>query len=183
MKRAFLIHGYVGVPDDAWKPWLRSELEDNGFAVEAPRMPDPAHPRLSPWLETISEVARNVDENCYFVGHSLGSAAILRYLETLDDSVAVGGAVMIAGFASTTEPELQTFFARPFDWETLRKRCRRYVAINSSDDPHVALRNGEVFGEKLGARLIVESGKGHFGASDGILELPSALEAVLAMST
>lgn len=38
------------------------------------------------------------DEQTYFVGHSLGCQAIARYLESLSESIKVGGVVFVAGF-------------------------------------------------------------------------------------
>jgi len=34
-KRAFLIHGWAGSPDEGWRPWLKTELEKRGFRVFA----------------------------------------------------------------------------------------------------------------------------------------------------
>jgi predicted alpha/beta hydrolase family esterase len=51
--------------------------------------------------------------------------------------------------------------------------------IFSKDDPVVPFdENLPIFRDKLGAEIIVEEGKGHFSGSDGVTELPSALEAI-----
>jgi len=47
----------------------------------------------------------------------------------------------------------------------------------------VPLRELSVFEEKLGAKTILESGKGHFGDSDNIKELPVVLDSLLNMSS
>ncbi len=38
-KRAFIIHGWGGKPDEHWLPWLAGELEKNGFDVIVPAIP------------------------------------------------------------------------------------------------------------------------------------------------
>ena len=43
-KRAFIIHGWDGYPEEGWFPWLKAELEQRGFTVEIPSMPHPAEP-------------------------------------------------------------------------------------------------------------------------------------------
>lgn len=46
MKKAYIIHGWEGRPDSNWFPWLKTELESQGFAVEVPQMPNAAHPKM-----------------------------------------------------------------------------------------------------------------------------------------
>ena len=36
MKRVFIIHGWGGYPEEGWLPWLKKELEKNGFKVFVP---------------------------------------------------------------------------------------------------------------------------------------------------
>ena len=52
----------------------------------------------------------------------------------------------------------------------------------SDDDPYVPLEHGDIFKEKLGAKLVVEHHMKHFSGDDGIDVLPSAKEAVLLIS-
>lgn len=179
MKRAFIIHGYVGVPDDAWKPWLKHGLEEQGFNVASPAMPDPDQPKLSEWVRTVQEAVGRPDPDCYFVGHSLGCATILRYLESLPDGERVGGCVFVAAFASSGRPELQTFFESPLDWSKVRAACNKYVAVYSDNDVWVSVGNAATFERELGSKIVVEQFKGHFGADDGITELPVALDSIL----
>lgn len=36
MKKAILIHGWEGYPEEGWRPWLKGELEKHGFEVIIP---------------------------------------------------------------------------------------------------------------------------------------------------
>lgn len=45
-KRVFLIHGWEGYPEEGWRPWLKKELEQRGFTVIVPAMPDTATPTM-----------------------------------------------------------------------------------------------------------------------------------------
>ncbi len=181
MKRAFLVHGWQGRPEDGWRPWLKKELEKNGFKVFVPEMPDTDHPKMEAWIETLKEVVGTPGKECYFVGHSLGCIAILRYFEMIENEV--GGAVLVAGFSEDLGiKELESFFARPVGWEKIKSVCRKFVAIHSDNDPYVSLRYGHEFENKLDARLVIEHGMKHFSGDDGVFRLPSALEAVLEIS-
>src|SRR3989344_2573518 len=153
MKRVFIVHGWGGSPEEGWLPWLKSQLEQRGFEVHAPAMPDSAHPRMSLWLETLRQTVGSSDDQCYFVGHSLGCITTLRYLEGLSENQKIGGAVLVAGFSDmhiTVDEdediqELQTFFQTDVDFETVRKHCDKFVAIHSNNDPYVAMRYADMF--------------------------------------
>jgi predicted alpha/beta hydrolase family esterase len=182
-----LIHGWSGSPEEGWGPWLKNELEKQRFEVHAPTMPDSKHPRMDAWLQTLASAVGTPDENTYFIGHSLGCITTLRYLERLFEGQKIGGAVLVAGFSDINITvgededirELESFFGAEVDFEKVKKHCNHFVAIHSDNDPYVALRYADIFKEKLGAKIIVESNKGHFSGDDGITELPNALESVL----
>jgi len=183
-KRAFLIHGWEGYPEEGWRPWLRDELKKEGFLVEVPEMPDTNHPKLKDWLSYLQKIVGKATPDDYFVGHSLGCIAILRYFETLAEDEKVGGSVLVAGFTDDLgNKEINTFFEKPIDWEKINKVCSSFVAIISDNDPYVALKYGDIFKEKLGAKLIVEHNMKHFSGDDGITTFPSAKEAVLSISS
>src|SRR3989338_1489601 len=178
-ERAFIIHGWNGRTNEAWKGWLREELEKNGFEVFAPAMPNHANPRMKEWVVHIAKLVGTADENCCFIGNSLGCIAILRYLETLNGQKA-GCAVLVAGFSDDLGiKELHDFFTKPIDWKKIKSNCRKFIAIHSDNDPYIALRYGDIFREKLDAKVIVEHNMLHFSES---AKLQSALESILETS-
>ncbi|KKL03790.1 hypothetical protein LCGC14_2622590 [marine sediment metagenome] len=194
-KKVIIVHGWGGYPEEGWFPWLKRELEKKGFTVTVPQMPNPEEPKIEAWVSHLAEVVGEPDEHTYFVGHSIGCQTILRYLETIDAKVGLpaqaGGAVLVAGFfdvltglegeeeRAIVKPWLET----PIDFEKVKQAADNFVAIFSDDDPFVPLeKNRNIFEEKLGARVFVESNKGHFsGPTDKCTELPITLEAVLAL--
>jgi predicted alpha/beta hydrolase family esterase len=183
MKRTFLIHGWEGHPEEGWRPWLRGELEKRGFALSVPAMPDTENPKMNAWVGHLAETIGKPDKECYLVGHSLGCITILRYLETLEEGQSIGGAVLVAGFSDNLGyKELDTFFTKPIDWNRIKTHCSKFVAIHSNNDPHVPLKHGDIFREKLGAEVILEHGMKHFSGDEGVTELPIALESVLKIS-
>ncbi|MCD6229864.1 MAG: alpha/beta hydrolase [Candidatus Diapherotrites archaeon] len=58
-KKAFIIHGWEGFPEEGWFPWLKQQLENNGFTVCVPEMPDTKHPKINEWVNTIKKTCRN----------------------------------------------------------------------------------------------------------------------------
>jgi hypothetical protein len=55
-ERAFIIHGYLGYPTEAWLPWLKGMLERRGYQVWLPAMPRPDHPTIPEWVEFIGKL-------------------------------------------------------------------------------------------------------------------------------
>jgi hypothetical protein len=187
MKRVFIVHGWGGYPEEGWFPWLKTELEKEGFAVQVPAMPHTDEPTITDWVAHLASVVGTPDADTYFVGHSIGCQTILRYLAGIN--VPVGGTVCVAGFfeldnlADEDHRIARPWLDTPIDLAAIRRNCPRITAILSDDDPEVTLESSRAaFSEKLDARIIVEHAKGHFSASNDITELPSALQAVLDMS-
>lgn len=189
-KRALLIHGWGGSPEEGWIPWLKEELEKRGFEAHVPAMPDTEHPKMDAWLKQLIDTARTPDRDLHLVGHSLGCITILRYLETFEEGQEIGGAVLLAGFADINiillenedVNELKTFFETDLDFEKVKTHCKKFVAVHSDNDPYVSLRYADIFKEKLNAEVIIEHNMKHFSGGDGVTELPAALDKLLEMS-
>ena len=191
-KRVYVIHGWEGYPEEGWFPWLKRELEANGFEVQVPQMPDADNPRIQNWIPAISKVVGTPDKNTYFVGHSMGCQAISRYVESLPEDTKVGGAIFVAGFFKHLtglgeEPGFEEtekdWLGTPLNLEKVKKHLKHSVAIFSDNDPYVPLDNQEDFRDKLGSKIIVQHEMGHFsGPMNNIIELPVVLEELLKIS-
>lgn len=184
-KRVFVIHGWDGYPEEGWFPWLKKELEAKGYIASIPAMPDPKAPTINAWVSTLRNIVGDVDENTYFVGHSIGCQTILRYLEGLPENIHVGGVVLVAGWMhltpQATPDATSKLIAKPWmessiDWDKVKKHTNNFVAVFSDDDPMVTLSEKEIFAEKLEAKIIVLANKRHFSGDDGIHELPVVVE-------
>lgn len=185
-KRVCLIHGLGGTPHDGWIPWLKQELEQRGYIVYAPQMPTPFQPDMNAWQETIARLIGDVDEQTYFVGHSLGCLAILHYLESLPLGQKAGGVVFVGGAlalpnvpAEKIAHVVRPWFERQRDFEKIRERAEKIVAILSDDDPLIPSWELDAFSLRLGAETVLEHGKGHYTWLEGIREVPTVLEHLL----
>lgn len=187
--RIFIIHGWDGSPDEGWFPWLKKELEERKFQVQVPTMPEPAEPKIGAWVSHLAKVVDDIDENTFFVGHSIGCQTILRYLESLPSDKKVGGAIFVAGWLTLmnmeTEEEkeiAQPWLETPIDFKKVKQHTSKLFAIFSDNDNFVPLNNKELFEQKLDAGTAIEHGKGHLSGSDGVEKLVSALNAILEIS-
>ena len=188
-KRAIIVHGWDGYPEEGWFPWLKNELEAKGFLVQIPEMPDAEKPQIDLWVPKLIEVVGTPDEQTYLIGHSMGCQTILRYLQTIDQKI--GGIALVAGFftlnlGDTEGPEstaiAEPWLTTPIDTEKVKKNFNAGVAIFSNNDPYVTLDNEKAFKDRLGVHTIILNNKGHFSGSEGITELPVVLEELLKIS-
>ena len=191
MKRVFIIHGWEGYPEKNWFPWLKLELENRGFEVYVPQMPDTDSPRINKWISTLIQLVKNSNPDTYFVGHSMGCQAIARYLETLPEGVKIGGAIFVAGFFKRLtglgeEPDFEKvekdWMETPINLEKIKSHLNQSVAIFSDDDPYVPSDNQDDFRDKLGSKIIVLEKSGHLNERSGFKELPIVLEELLKMA-
>ncbi len=190
MKRAYIIHGWTGKPDEHWLPWLGNELRKNGFEVHAPEMPETENPKVDSWLAYLKQQVGTADRDTYFVGHSIGCLAILRYLEKYKEKI--GGAILVAPWVtlnpeSFADPEdgtvVEKWVGGGFDWDALKEHCPHFIALFSEDDSDVPFdENKPVFENQLKAKIITYKDKGHFTASEGVDTLPAALDELCKMS-
>lgn len=184
MSRIIIVHGWGAVSAEEWFPWLKNELENKGFDVLAPNMPNSEAPKIEEWISHLQKICPNLNNDTYFIGHSIGCQAILRHLEKMDAKV--GGVVFVAGWFDLTglETEEEKEIAKPWvetpiDFEKLKNLIPKSVAIFSDNDPYVEFeKNSQIFKEKLNSEVIIETSKGHFSGEDGIVELPEVVEAI-----
>lgn len=185
MKRAFIIHGWDGNPDEAWLAWLRLELEKKNILVVAPQMPNTGEPKIDEWVPYLAELVGAPDEETYFVGHSIGCQTIMRYLETIYPQK-VGGAIFVAGWfhlenleGPEEEAIAKPWIEMPIDLAKVKNSAKKIIAIFSENDPFVPLTDKSIFQKKLGAEIAVEKDGGHFTEDDGVTEMPKVLEYIL----
>ncbi|MEN9557977.1 MAG: hypothetical protein RL141_346 [Candidatus Parcubacteria bacterium] len=189
-RRVFLVHGWGGYPNEGWFPWLKQVLEQDGFTVIAPQLPETNTPHISLWVPALAQAVGVADEETYFVGHSMGCQAIARYIATLPADVRVGGAVFVAGFFKSLtnlekgeEPAIANeWLSAPINLEGVRDRLPKSVALFSDNDRFVPTENQEAFRDVLKSKIIVKQAMGHFSGSEGTMALPEVREAILEMA-
>ena len=182
-KRAFIIHGWDGIPNDSWKKWLKTELEKEGFEVIAPQLPGGEFPKLKEWLTLISSLVKTPDNETYFIGHSLGCISILKYLEQLPKNSKIGGAILVSGFISSLKiKQVENFFDKPLNTKLVKDKTDKIIAIHSDNDSYVPIEKAYEIEKELNAKLIIEKSKGHYMAKEGIKNIPVLLTEILEIS-
>lgn len=185
MKKAFIIHGWDGSPNEPMHQWLKEELTKEGYEVHIPSMPNPEVPVIEEWVQTIINEATKAsapDEEALFVGHSVGCQAVLRAIEVLAEGVKVGGIILIAPWMEldkqTIEEEgeevieiARPWMETPINFEKIKSHTDTIFAIFSDNDPYVPVSQKDVFEKELGAETMVLEGYGHFSPADNVREV------------
>jgi predicted alpha/beta hydrolase family esterase len=185
MTRVFIVHGWGDNPGDHWIPWLKEQLELNGFSVAAPRMPHTDAPVIGEWVSHLKTEVGESGEDVYYVGHSIGCQTIIRHLEELPPGTAVRGAVLVApwfvlaNLSADEEAIARPWIDTPIDFARVRGRLPELTAFFSTDDPFVPLDNRALFEQRLGAHTHIFEGRKHFGVESGMTTFPELLATTL----
>ena len=184
-----MVHRWEGGAATDWYPWLRAELERLNYEVDVLDMPNSKEPKIEEWVEYLEAKVGALDENTYFVGHSIGCQAILRYLERQDNSKA-GGAIFVAGWfnlegleeegeevVAVAKPWIET----PIDLKKVRSILLQSILLISSNDPYGALEENKKNFSELGTKIVQVENAGHFCKEDGYKEFPLLLEELKAV--
>jgi uncharacterized protein len=187
MKRAFLIHGWDGSPEEPMHKWIKKSLEKRGFEVFVPKMPNANKPEIKSWVKKIKEITGLLSKEDIFIGHSVGCQAILRYLESLDKNEGVKKVILIAPWMyldkKTIEEEgekvieiAKPWIETPIDFKKIKTHCDEFIAIFSDNDPYVPLSNMNLFKENLNANILILKNRGHFDPDSNVNSLPELLD-------
>lgn len=183
-KRVFILHRWDGTPKSDWYPWLKKQLEKKGWEVIVPKMPDTSKPAIDAWVKHLQKVVGKVDKETYFIGHSIGCQAIMRYLATLPKEVKAGGIIFVAGWftlrgleSKEIENIARPWLEMPINFEKIKEKTNKIIVFLSDDDGYVDLNeNKALFRKNLNAMVIVERGKRHFTAEEKVEEVPEVLQ-------
>ena len=171
MKKLYLIHGKGANPEEGWFKFLKEEFSGNNWEVEAFNMPNTHCPKIEEWVKYLEENVSDIDENTYFLGHSIGCQTIMRFLEKLPKNQKIGGVIFIAPWFNLTdnsyESQEEKEIAEPWinldmNYERVKRPTEYFFCIFSDNDPFVPSSDIELFEERLNAKTKVLENKGHF---------------------
>ena len=87
MKNAFLFHGTSCNPQKYWFPYIKEKLEERGYRVAIPQLPDPDIPDVNKWLPVALAQGEYTSETI-IIGHSVGGPLVLSVLENIKTPIA-----------------------------------------------------------------------------------------------
>jgi len=185
MPKVFLVHGWEGNPNNSFFPWLRSELESRDYEVESLSMPDPDNPRMEAWIPHLEQAVGTPSKDVVIVGHSMGGATTLRFLERLPEGIKIDKAVLVAPAVdiinnlTDEEAEFISPWLKPFDDAKIARSADKIIGIFSDNDQFIPLSSADYAKEHFSAEIVIDHEMSHYDDDTGITEAPSVLQAIL----
>lgn len=167
MKRAVILHGTGGSDKDYfWFADTKKYLEEHGYSVWWPLLPNTDKPELQETLSFVRENCPKLDKESIIVAHSSACPLTLTFMQSF--KTLIKQVVLISGFYESIDDEgfsklmLQK---EPYDWDAIKKAAEEIILINSDNDPWGCDdKQARPAAEKLGARFILAKGQGHMGS-------------------
>ena len=182
MKKAIILHGmpeaheYQGNESTQhWIPWLKQKLEERGFTVHTPELPNACEPVYEEWRDVLQSLSP--DEDTLLIGHSCGGGCIVRYLS--ENPVSVGQVILVAPWIDPHMHLLSNFF--DFSWShTIGEKTKGITIFVSLDDGQDVLQSVTTISQRIpGVQLRQFTEKGHFTYEDmGTKEFPELLASI-----
>jgi predicted alpha/beta hydrolase family esterase len=168
MKLALLLHGTGGSGQDYfWFADTKQYLEDHGYQVWWPKLPNTNKPELSETQAFLESNLPDLNEETIIVGHSSACPVILSLLQ--DVKASVKQVILVAGFYQSIDDDGFSERMIPksgFDIEAIRAAAKEIIFINSDNDPWGCDdKQARPIAQALSATFILAEGQGHMGST------------------
>lgn len=176
MKNALILHGTDSNSSANWFPWLKVELEKLDYIVWVPDLPHAEQPNIERYNKfLLSNNDWVFDSDSVIIGHSSGAVEILGLLQSLSENTVVNKCILVGSFKDDLGwNSLKELFLTPFNFEKIKKHANEFIFIHSDNDPYCPLEHAEYLSQKVGGKLILIKGQGHFSGEN--VEIPEILE-------
>jgi predicted alpha/beta hydrolase family esterase len=172
MKRIYLVHRWGGNSRSDWYLSLANKIKNHAEIIIFD-MPNTENPTIKEWVTYIDKNIDKLDNNTYFIGHSIGCQTIMRYLES-KDITSIGGLLFVApwtklvGLEEEEKGIAKEWIDNSIDFSKLKKFTTNIVCLFSKNDYYVPLDQIDYLGWELDAKTKLFESVGHFTEADNI---------------
>jgi len=161
MKNACVFHCYGSKPNHFWYPYVKRELQKNGYEVWLPELPNINDPDLELQLPYILNNYK-YNKDTVIISHSSSVPLTLALLEEIEIKIKL--AILVSGFVDNLPNCPRKILKDQYNWEKIKNNCEKFVFINSVNDPWGCDdKQGRKMFDKLGGELIIRN-EGHMGS-------------------
>ncbi len=167
----YIVPRWAGNTHSDWYEWLALEL-NNRYKIEISilEMPDWKEPDIEKSQKFLEENIANIDENTYFIGHSVGCQAILRFVNSKlleNPSLKIGGFLFVAAWFKVDKPWISMkpwLNHQQLNYELISKQVLTRKVILSDNDPFTSnfSNNKREWEEVLNSEVTVYPNRLHF---------------------
>jgi len=161
------IPGYNHNSESMWHPDFRKYIIESGNEVITLNLPGGKYPVFREWYPIIERAVAEAGNPVILVGHSLGTRAVLLFLE--QTTQIVENIILIAPFdnslinSSFRNGNYANFFEHLIDIEKVKSKVKGEIkVIGSEDDANIPYIQSQNIASDLSAELITIPNSGHF---------------------
>lgn len=144
----------------AWAPWLKSQLEKQGFETFFETMPDSVLARSEYWLPFLKDHVK-VGANDIIIGWSSGAVAAMRYAEENK----ILGSILVSPCYTDLNDELEKqsgYYDAPWQWDKMKANQKNIALFWGDDDPYIPQQEFTFIAKQLEPREVKITGGKHF---------------------
>lgn len=163
--------------DKHWIPWLKRNLIALEIETEIPLMPDPWEPSYQKFKSEFEKY--KVNENTILIGHSCGSAFLVRWLG--ETKRKIFKLILVAPWKIPDKEDefRKEFYTYPID-ENIKLRVGEIIMFTADDEEDEGKESLKIFHNALDGKVIELKGYGHYTFDDmKTEEFPELLKAIL----
>ncbi|QVR67724.1 alpha/beta hydrolase [Acinetobacter sp. BHS4] len=182
MRQIFVFHGYSASIEDHWFLDLKHQIENENITVTLIPFPDSENPDVEAWQKVLDQQIPKVDENTYFVAHSLGVITLLHFLQR-HDYQNIGGMILVSGFSGfiSDSSVLNSYITKSkVDTNYFKGIKKKLVYLSDNDDlvpPKLTIELAKEIDEPY---ITVPNG-GHFLGREGYTKFPQLVDSLKQM--
>ena len=113
MKNYFVIHGLGRTAQDYWYKFIQKTVEEKGFNCYVPTLPPIEEMSYSSWKKAFEPYKQYINEDSVFVGHSIGSVFIVKYL--MENKLKINKFIGVVSFNKVNTN------SQHLDWDEINK--------------------------------------------------------------
>jgi leucyl-tRNA synthetase/ASC-1-like (ASCH) protein len=156
-RTAILIHGFEDDGTGQYSPWkdgwIKDRLEELGYEVIIPTMPNADHPKRSEWISFMKKYENRINQNTILIGHSLGCISVADFVNKLNKKIKavylIAPASDIIDFTKIKKEwrnlnsdikSVEDFVKDPVDWPEIKNKAEIVRIFLSDNDKYVSLK-------------------------------------------
>lgn len=166
VKRAVILHGTDGSPQENWFPWLKTQLESRGYTVWVPELPNNHTPNRHIYNDFLLNSDWDFTDNL-IIGHSSGAVSILNLLQDKRTPKIKTG-ILVGAWAHMKETDLDKeqfkdlFPSEGFDFKLINQKADKFIFIHGDNDPYCPLDQAKWLAKQTDSQIFIIPGGGHF---------------------
>ncbi|MFA5075838.1 MAG: leucine--tRNA ligase [Patescibacteria group bacterium] len=188
--KVLLTHGLNAHANDNWFPWLKEQLENSGYEVLIPILPNASVPTIAEWVAALQSLNFKKEDKIFIVAHSLSAPAVCQYIQVtglpIEKLILVAPTgpsqseenwsnMRTAGAEVNSIEAAKHFNQAKIDLVRVKKLAKEIVIYLSDNDPYIPLAVEKDY-QPLGARVRIFNNRGHSNRRVGMLSFPEILE-------